>query len=174
MSSLATVEELGSFLQQSLADFQTEADLAVQLSSAAVRSHCRRTFDYVAEDTISLPWRSRIFLPNPPVISIGEVTLDEVAIAYDLDGSGGLWIDGSAGATVAITYTHGFATIPDDVRLVVLRLAARIFKNPTGRVSYTADSLNYSGASDVSPRILTGDEIAILRRWRLHRTGTAA
>ncbi len=173
MSTLATIEELGSFLQQSLADFQTEADLALQLSSAAVRSHCRRTFDYVEDDTITLPWRSRIFLPNPPVLIIGEVTLDDAAIAYDLDGSGGMWIDGSAGATVAITYTHGFATIPDDVRLVVLRLASRIFKNPTGRVAYNADSLNYAGAADVSPRIITGDEIAILRRWRLHRTGTA-
>jgi hypothetical protein len=174
MGSLASIEELGSFLQQSLVDFQTEADLALGLSSAAVRSHCRRTFDYVEGDTISLPWRARVFLPNPPVLAIDEVTLDDVAVTYELDGSGGMWIDGSSGSTVSITYAHGFATIPDDVRLVVLRLATRIFKNPTGRVSFNADNLNYAGATDVSPRILTGDEMAILRRWRLHRIGATA
>jgi hypothetical protein len=170
MTALATVEELEHFLQQSLSEYEVEAEQALALASAAVRSHCRRTFDYVEDDEITLPWQPRIFLPNPPVASISTVELDGTEVSYQRDQSGGIYPpDATTESTVRVIYTHGFTDLPEEVRLVVLRLASRIFKNPTGRVSFQADSLNYQGMGDVAPRILTGDEAAILKRWRLHR-----
>lgn len=170
MSALATVEELGYFLQQSLAEYEAEAEQALALASAAVRNHCRRTFDYVEDDEITLPYRQRLFVPNPPIVSISSVQVDGVEVSYLRDASGAIYVaDGTDDSTVTIIYTHGLESIPDEVKLVTLRLASRIFKNPTGRVSYNADSLNYQGAIDVAPRILTGDEAMLLKRWRLHR-----
>ncbi len=173
MTTLATVEELGYFLQQSLAEYESEAEQSLALASAAVRAHCRRTFDYVEDDEIVLPWRPRIFLPNPPISSIASVEIDGIEVSYQRDPSGSIYPpDATSDTDVRIVYTHGFATLPDEVRLVTLRLASRIFKNPTGRVSFQADSLNYQGATDIAPRILTGDEAVTLRRWRLHRLGS--
>lgn len=180
MTSLASVEELGYFLQQNLSEYEAEAEQALALASAAVRNHCRRTFEFVEDDEINVPYRSRIFLPNPPVVSISSVQVDGKDVSYQRDAAGAIWLTDRLDervllepittlSTVTIVYTHGLQEIPEEAKLVTLRLASRIFKNPTGRVSFNADSLNYQGATDIAPRILTGDEAAILRRWRLHR-----
>ncbi|MBI1377247.1 MAG: hypothetical protein GC157_07175 [Frankiales bacterium] len=54
------------------------------------------------------------------------------------------------------------ATAPASAKLVVKRLAARLFDNPQQRVSYTGpEGLNYSGGP---VRLLTDDEKATLDR----------
>lgn len=73
------------------------------------------------------------------------------------------------GDAVTVVYTHGYQNVPEDVRLVAVRIAARIFKNPLGRTSYNVDTANYQGASDVSPRILTGDEKMVLKRYKVQK-----
>ena len=39
---------------------------------------------------------------------------------------------GGPASTITVTYTHGYATVPDDIRLMVLRAAARQLNNPVG------------------------------------------
>ena len=167
---MITISDLEAFLQQNLIDdYETEAQAACDQATAVVEDYCKRSFAQVEDDEITMRWRPCILLPNPPVTNIASVTVDDEAAEYELDFSGRLWPK-TRGEQITITYTHGYVTIPDTVRLVALRLAARIFKNPNGRVSYSVDGQSIQTASDVSPRILTGDEMATLnRRYRLKK-----
>ena len=164
---MIAVSDLEAFLQQDLTDYAVEAQAAVDQASAVVEDYCKRSFAQVADDVLTLRWRPSVVLPNPPATEIASVEVDGQAAAYEIDDSGRLW-PLVRGTEIVITYTHGYASIPDTVRLAALRLASRIFKNPVGRVSYNVDNASYQGASDVSPRVLTGDEMAILRRYRLN------
>jgi len=164
---MLTISDLENFLQQDLTDYEGEANQAIEMAAAVVEDYCRRSFTLVEDDEITMRWRSSIVLPNPPVAVISSFEIDGTAASYEIDDSGRLW-PSSRGDEIVIVYTHGYANAPDTVRLVAVRLAARIFKNPLGRVTFSADNMNYSGAMDTSPRILTGDEMAILRRYRLN------
>lgn len=165
---MLTVDDLARFLQQDLTDYEAEAQDAVDQAVSTVEEHCKRRFAQVVDDERTMRWRARIILPDPPVGEISSVTVDGQAASYDIDLSGNLWL-GRSGKQVTIVYTHGYETIPAAVRLVAVRLASRIFKNPMGRVSYSADGQSNSSAVDVSPRILTGDEMATLRKFKLHQ-----
>lgn len=163
------ISDLEAFLQQDLTDYQVEAQAACDQATAVVEDYCKRSFAQVENDERTMRWRPSIVLPDPPVTEITSVTVDGQASEYDLDASGRLW-PATVGDQITIVYTHGYATIPDTVRLVALRLASRIFKNPNGRVGYSVDGQSIQTAADVSPRILTGDEMATLnRRYRLKK-----
>jgi hypothetical protein len=163
---MISTNDLGLYLQQILDDYISEAQAACDLATAVVEAHCRRTFTQVVDDTLVTRWRPRIVFPSPPVTEVTSVKVDGVLTSCDYDASGNIW-PSIQGNQIEIVYTHGFTEIPDAVRLVALRIAARIFKNPTGRVSYSVDSASYQMAQDVSPRIITGDEMVMLRRYRL-------
>lgn len=163
---MITVADLEAFLQQDLSEYQAEAQAAVAQGAAVVRAECRRTFDLIEDETVTLNWRPNLTLPNPPVLSISSFKVDDVNSEWERDEHGRI-IPSLIGDVVEVTYSHGYATIPEDVRLVAVRIASRIFKNPTGRVSFSNDSLNYQGTTEVSPRILTGDEKMILRRYKV-------
>lgn len=166
---MIAISDLEAFLQQDLTNYPVEAQAACDQASAVVEDYCKRSFAQVEDDEITMRWRPSILLPDPPVTAITSVTVDGVASEYDIDASGRLW-PATQGDQITIVYTHGFVTIPDTVRLVALRLASRIFKNPTGRVSYSVDGQSTQGATDVSPRILTGDEMTMLnRRYRIKK-----
>lgn len=145
------------------------AEAAIIQASAAVEDHCKRQFALVSDDEITLRWRPSIVLPNPPVIAVSVFQVDGVDADYSIDDSGRYW-PRATGDQIAVTYTHGYATVPETVRLVVARVSNRIVRNPQMRSTYTGpDGLNYASASDVGPRILTGDEVTALRRYSLHK-----
>lgn len=50
---------------------------------------------------------------------------------------------------VQVTYSHGYATIPDDVVAVVLDAASVIYDNPTGLRSFSIDDYSETKASEV-------------------------
>jgi hypothetical protein len=50
---------------------------------------------------------------------------------------------------VQVTYSHGYATIPDDVVSVVLDAAAVLYDNPTGLRSFTIDDYTETKATEV-------------------------
>lgn len=166
--AIITVPELEAYLQQDLTDYATEAGDAVDAASGAVEEHCRRKFAQVVDDEITMRWRPSILLPNPPVTEITVFQVDGVDSDYSIDVSGRIW-PALRGDLIAVTYTHGFNPIPETPRLVAKRLAARIFKNPVGRVSYSVDNASMQMSQDVSPRVLTGDEMASLVKYRLRR-----
>jgi len=166
---IITVAELEAYLQQDLSDYATEAGDAVAAASGAVEEHCRRQFGLVVDDELTMRWRPSIVLPNPPVVTVTSFQVDGVDSDYSIDESGRYW-PRSTGEQISVTYTHGYDSIPETPRLVAKRLAARIFKNPVGRVSYSVDNASMQMSQDVSPRVLTGDEMASLVKYRLRRS----
>lgn len=167
---MIAVSDLEAYLQQDLSDYSVEAEAAIGQATGVVESYCKRTFAQVVDDELTMRWRTSIVLPNPPVTEIASVLVDGAAASYEIDDSSRLW-PLVRGSEIAITYTHGYATIPETVKLVAVRVAARIFKNPSMRVNYSVDNASYQSAPDVAPRVLTGDEMAALRRYRLHSAG---
>lgn len=165
---MISISDLEAFLQQVLGeDYPVEAQAACDMATSVVEEYCKRSFARVADDELTLRWRPSIVLPNPPVTAVTSFEVDGEPATYDLDESGRIWPT-VRGDSINLTYTHGYAKVPEAVRLVAVRIAARIFKNPQGRVSYSADSLQFQGSPETSPRILTDNEMGILRRYRLH------
>lgn len=168
---LISVEDLEAYAQVTFPEGVplTSAEAAIAMASAQVEDHCKRSFALVEDDVITLRWRSRIVLPNPPVLEVASFLVDGRGVDYDVDDAGMLW-PRATGTQISVTYTHGFAEIPQTVKLVVARVANRIMQNPQLRNTYTGpEGLTYSSPSDVGPRILTGDEMTALRRYALHR-----
>lgn len=145
MASLATPEELSLFLGGQQVDPE-RAELLLDIASDAVRRACAQTFDLVTDDVATLrgTWAGVLRLPERPVVSVAEVLLDGVEVTdYDLVGdelhrTPGLGWGGSA-VTIQVTYTHGFAEVPADLRGWVLTVAARGITNPTGVTQESID-----------------------------------
>lgn len=111
-------------------------------------------------------------LPDPPVVSITSVVIDGVEVSYSRDSQGRIVAEGCWDDDVTVTYSHGFATMPDAVAMVAVRVAARTFKNPMGRISYSVDGQSYQTPGEVAPRLLTDDEKLMLKPLRLHRVSS--
>lgn len=67
---------------------------------------------------------------------------------------------GGPSSTVEVTYTHGFATIPDDLVLICKQAAARCIVNPSGvdSESLGAYSVRYVRNGSGGPSVLLDDE----------------
>lgn len=80
-------------------------------------------------------------------------------------GSAQHW--GGPQATVSVTYTHGFATIPADIKAVCLAVAGRAFTSEVGvkQESLGAYSVTYGGGGADGVTITPAD-MTLLRRYR--------
>jgi hypothetical protein len=161
---LATAEQLASVLQQDLD--RATAELALATASGKVRAYTRQRIDLVTGETIDLEGYVReVLLPQRPVVEDNSHTLtvtevsslglalptlqayrDYIRIGQRLIRTAGAGWDALVGypmgiwqPTVRVTYSHGYATIPDEIVGVVLDLASRIYNNPKGLRSVTVD-----------------------------------
>lgn len=146
----------------------TKALRALERASALVRSLAAQTFSRVADDMVELVGNptSDLYLPERPVVSVKDISIRTDAVTVDVPLTavdlrprgllrmlgGGSW--GGDRAAVALTYTHGYEVIPDDVVETVLSIAARKFAETIA----TPDLPTAAG--------LTADELAVVRRYR--------
>lgn len=119
-----------------------KAALALDAACEAVRLYMCQTINQVTADAITLPGSDTraLLLPELPVTTVASVTLSGTAVTdWTLDpiGSGILWRDAPGYwprcQKFVVTYTHGYATaltIPANIRLVTLRLAAAEYDQP--------------------------------------------
>lgn len=163
---LATPAELRTWLELDADDTAALSDERANLilagPSKAVLGYCRRPTFLSTEDTVRLDgsgWVDLI-LPGAPVTAVTAVVEDpdgdatELVVGTDVDFSAhGIlrrlngyfarrfrWYD--------VTYTHGFADVPEDVRNVVLRVAARGVSNPEGLATEGVGGYNAGFAFD--------------------------
>lgn len=139
VEGLCTIADLEYFLQVTISNIEA-AEEAIVEATAAVRNYTRQTISRVANDALTLtiePYRSLILLPELPVISVASVVEDGTTLAigddYRWTDYGRLTRRGSSywnsnWQEVVVTYTHGYATIPDDVKAVCARSAARRYQ----------------------------------------------
>lgn len=170
-----TPTELGSLLQLAIAANDATALLLIDLAFASVQNEARQRVRPVDGDVVTLEAApSRVlWLPERPVRAVTNVAVEDVAIpATDyrwnargrLERKSGLWID-TAGTAVTVTYDHGFATIPNDIRMAALQAAARTYVNPDGAVQEALGSHSLSYGADTGLP-LTPEERRIARRYR--------
>lgn len=168
MADLATLGDLTAVLQRTPADLDEQADMEAALAraSAYVRRYTRQHIEQVSEtitlDGVHGQW---LFLPQRPVTAVASVVVDGTTLVADDDyrwsADGTLYRVAATWAAyprgISVTYTHGYATIPEDVVGVTATLAARQFDNPQGVRSETLDQYSYTYGSD-GPQPL--DELA--------------
>lgn len=182
---LATVEDLGVYVQG--APFTGDEDVAaatlmLRLASGKVRDHCRQRLSLVADDVARLTpsERGRIFLPELPIVGVPVVESSAdggltwtPAPSWTLDYDTGeladtaLWphVGPRTASSWRVTYSHGYAEIPDGIQSVVIDLAARMLQTPPGidlervgerQVKYSAnEGLTDANKSDLAPYVIT-------------------
>lgn len=139
MSMYATPTELAGFLQKDLDTYS--ATQALTLASADFAQAAGTRFEstavtYQAEGDSG----NRLVLPFWPIIAVSAVRVAGVAVTdytrigqimYRSAGWGG-WT--FPPALVEVDLTHGYTTIPDDVKAAVLETAAQAYDIPVGAV----------------------------------------
>jgi len=172
MADLATVEELNEFSQLSLDPADTSAAFLLKVASGMIRRYLEQditqaTNDVEYADPIS---GSFVFLRQLPVTSVSlvETTTDgttwttvdpanytvsrKTGIVAAKPWTGIQW--GSDPESWRITYTHGYATVPDELKGVACSIASRFYSTPAGidmertgqrQVKYSLESAGFTG-----------------------------
>lgn len=139
MAAFCTIDDLEAFLQVVIPDGNASATAAIAAASAAIQNYCRQRIEQVAADVLTLTveaHRSVIVLPEQPVTAVASVVEDGTTLTVGTDyrwTAAGLLVRqsrawNSGWQEVVVTYTHGYATIPDDLKAVCIRAAARAYQ----------------------------------------------
>lgn len=154
-------------------------------ASAAVRGY---TGQHLTEATETLRIKARtgvVRLPQRPVTAVSVVEdPDDNAISFEWWGDDRVYVGGLTPLNqwelnmrrapvvyLDITYTHGYATIPDDIVAVVCQIAARaagVNPEDSGKTSETITNYSYStgGAAAAGGVGMLSDERSVLDRYR--------
>lgn len=170
MTDLFTLPELASYLQRDL-DTST-ATLAQAAGQRIVRTYLRQDITTATYTGVKLrifpngkAWR--VDLPQRPVTAVSSVAVNGTTYVlgtnYAWDGlSPYIRLADLTYTTAAfqddpvatVTYTAGYATIPDDVKNVAIAVAGRQYDNPRGLRSESID--DYTGTRAGSDDDLAG------------------
>lgn len=145
---LVTKEEYKSYFGISSTNSDSQIDFLIPKVSDLVKNYCRRTFvDYVNDsksETTSGGYGSKLFLKEYPLIQVISVEFSEdygqtytelveftdfaidteEGTIYKIDGEWTKYING-----YKITYTAGYETLPEDLKLAVLDLVKYYMTN---------------------------------------------
>lgn len=138
MANFCTLSDVANFLQIDIPYDDASCERAIAEVTEAIRNYCHQYIELVTNETITLDCSggTRLFLPELPVQSVAEVVEDDEILDPDDDYKLGQWgilhrigDEWAKGIQIIeITYTHGYATIPDDVVAVCTRAAARVYQ----------------------------------------------
>jgi hypothetical protein len=141
MADFCTVDDVASFLQVSITTAAqiAAAERAVTEAAAAIRNYTNQYLELVEDETIMLDSRggTRLFLPELPVTEVTEVIEDDETLDVDDDYKLGQWgiLHRVGGAKwdkgiqiIEVTYSHGYAILPDDIIAIATRAAARAYQ----------------------------------------------
>lgn len=170
MDPLATLEQLTA--RMTAAPDATRAGALLVDASAKVRDFTGQTISADASTSRFIPRRGRIVLPQWPVVSV-DGAVDDLGDAVDVTWpttGWGLEVVQAYGPTT-ITYTHGWATVPDIVVAVVCQMVGRALGMPSSSTGVQSESLgeySYSvgAAAAAGPLGMLADERAALLRFR--------
>lgn len=143
MADFCTTEQVEDLLQIDISDADKldSVERAITAATAAIKNHCHQTIEEVADDVYTFDLFAPVWnlvLPEMPVTSVASVVEDGETLTAGSDEDyvvmnygqirriGSRWETGPQ--IVTVTYTHGYATIPDDVIDVCTRAAARAYQ----------------------------------------------
>lgn len=171
MPQLATPDDLAVRLG---ATFTTEeayrASALLDDASATVTDYTGQTFAVDDYTFTATPCAGYVTLPNGPVVSVGTVVdADDAAVPFTW--SEGRKVGVSTFAEVTITYSAGWAVVPQTVIAVICQIAGRAYGTNASEGGITQESLGawahtrgvIAAAGTVG---LLPDERATLDRYR--------
>ena len=134
------VDDVAALLMLEISDSeQVQAcTRAIEEATASIQNYCQQVISYESNDSVTVDGHGgrKIFLPELPVISVSAVYEDgdllTVNVDYKLGENGvlhrlnGYWQAGVQ--NYRIVYTHGLATIPEDILGVCVRASSRIYQ----------------------------------------------
>lgn len=170
--SLVVDEDFAAYLQRDLD--RATAELALAGASGVVRAFCRWSIS--AEDTTFTVdgTGSRILrLPTLCLTAVESVTVDGTALdPLDYRWSANGLIERGAGwprrfRAVDVACSHGYDVTPDEIRIVVLSLAARYYGNPDGLRSKTVGDISRTFLLESMRGDMTQLETALIDGYRL-------
>lgn len=202
VSSFASVAELSDTMRTDIDPENPQANQALMAATALIRAYTRQEVTEVVDDvaTLEAAWRDSLVLPELPVQDVSEVVAidaDGVETTVDpadyyLDNYGILrfrptvpaswpWPWWWGRARVQVTYTHGYSTVPDQIRVACLQIASRLYQSsvnvgggvPTKRAetiggySYENDYDPGSVAVTTTSGGLTSTEMVLLNRYKV-------
>lgn len=189
MTSLASVPQLQARLTTDIVDMERALAL-LDDASAVVRGYTGQDFTQATTTDRVQVKRGWVKLPQRPVTAVSAVvdtndntilfewlSGDRVQIQPNLDEfsnvpwQGGLkWVD--------VTYTHGYATVPDEIVAVVCQIAGRALGTSPDAAALTSEgigSYQYAtgGAAASGAAGMLAGERAVLDRYRRHARSTS-
>lgn len=183
MAAFISQSDLSAYLRRDLTSETALAAIALDSASEVVRSYTNLTLDATASDTVTLDGSGTqvLWLPESPVTAVASVTLysggdSEELLVEGIDNdyvwheAGRLYRpDGvcwpSEPQSVTVVYSYGNSTIPADIRLVALQVAARVFAlGPV--VTESAGGYSATYATDAMGG-LSPSEMRVLDRHRI-------
>lgn len=188
MAALASVSELADWLGITIAA-GADTNRAQQLldtMSGLARRQARQTFELVTSDTVDLrgTYEPVLKLPEQPVVAVNSVTFDGTALTssqWELLPHGrlfrtnttvsdrkhhaaGTW--GGPLYVVTVDYDHGWSSVPDDVKGVVLAAAARAWANPQSALYESVGTYRIGFSNQQQVSALTAFEVELLKTYR--------
>lgn len=101
------------------------SDVALRRASARIRGHLQQ--DVTAGSSTITAHGPAFRLPQRPVTDVTSVTVDGLAVEWELSGSV-LSVDSLD--VVTVVYSHGFAELPDELAELVCQVASRLGAAP--------------------------------------------
>lgn len=171
-------------------------------ASSVVRGFCKRTFTQMQTTQVLRPTGSTVKIPDRPVISVDSIYLigyaqqliplptflwdgaDEVWLGYGPNDQiinvpeslTDLWLYRTP--LVKLTWTHGYAVMPDDIVAITAGMVVRAMSTPNGGVisGQTAGEFSYrlSPHAATGPLALTDAERDVLKSYRRSGRSTEA
>lgn len=169
MTALATVSDLGVRLGLDLTGNDRAAAILDDVS-ASVRGYTGRTFASTSGTVTVDVCCGKATLPDGPVTAVSDVEVDGDAV--DFTWTSGRTVTVDTGLTsVDITYTYGWAAVPEDIVAVVCQIAGRAYGANAQNASNTSESLGdwsigMGAAGAAGPLGMLNDERAVLDRYR--------
>lgn len=186
MAAFFTAEELMLQLQHTT-DGDVDDDTATLLATLAsdeIRDDLGQQIDLVTNEVITIygDGGELIVLPQRPVIGVSSVLLNGQAItAYDWRRNGALrrvifagsqfagemTMNWPFGVPVQVTYSHGYATVPNAIKAAALDLAIATYMNPNSLVtSKIVDDVSEAYRATRAATMLSEERKNALDRYR--------
>ena len=132
-----SVSDVSTFLGKTLLVTDAQALQAIAEATAVIQNYCNQALLQVSTDVILLDGTgsTKLFLPELPVATITSVEVDSVSLVatdYSLAENGVLWrlygVWPVGARNIEVTFDHGYASVPEDLKGVCYRSAARLYQ----------------------------------------------
>lgn len=175
--SFATSSDLESWLGVDFdAADHTRAEGLLQAATNTIKAYTDQTIEQVVDDVEVKDGRNRrvLLLDEIPVTAVSSVVEDGTTLTVDddyvwsetgeLTRVGGCWP--ADPRTVTVTYTHGYATVPGELKDLCTALAARVWINPEQAAQRDFDQVSFTSASGIQGVAMTEFERRIADRHK--------